>query len=170
MCAEIETKEACVLVCTAGSKNRVLVYSPLIIVRRWGMHTANFIVTPYFHTRDGLHAALPARCPAHIDADTPCTIRVHAWRHRKTGPAFPLRIAKCETHRAYFTLYPHGFSPYARDPVIRCAPDGTTILPEEPATPCGKQIQPPPKSDACRLLGERMRSDFGRGIGRARAC
>jgi hypothetical protein len=99
------------------------------------MHTADFIVTPYFHVGDGFDADLPDRCPAYIDDGPACTIRAHAQRHRKTGPTFRLRIARCLTHRKYFTLYPHGFGPYAREPVIRCAPDGTDIVPEEPTKP-----------------------------------
>lgn len=135
VCADIETKEACVLVCAAGSKNRVLAYSPTVIDRRRGMHTADFIVTSYFHVEDGLDAVLPARCPVLIDEGTACTIKGHAWRRRKTGPKFPLRIAKCETHRKHFTLYPHGFGPYARVPVIGCAPGGEDIRPEKPEKP-----------------------------------
>jgi len=99
------------------------------------MHTADFIVTPYFHVEDGLDAVLPARCPVYIDEGTACTIKAHALRRRKTGPTFPLRIAKCHTHHKCFTLYPHGFGPYARVPVIRCAPGGEDIQPEEPEKP-----------------------------------
>jgi hypothetical protein len=130
----MEIKEACVLVCTAGSK-KVLAYSPMIIVWCRGMHTADFIVTPYFNVQGRFDAALPAHCPSHVDDGTVCTIRAHSWRLRKTGPMFALRVAKCKTHGKCFTLYPPGFSPYARKPVIRCAPDGTDILLDEPAKP-----------------------------------
>ncbi len=99
------------------------------------MHPADLIVTPYFHAGDVFDADLPDRCPAHIDDGAACGIRAHAWRHRKTGPAFPLRIARCAKHRKYFTLYPPGFGPYAREPVIRCAPDGEDILTEKPQEP-----------------------------------
>ena len=43
-----------------------------------------------------------------------CAISKHAWRSRKTGPGFPLRILQCRTHPHYFTVYPLGFTPYAR--------------------------------------------------------
>lgn len=43
-----------------------------------------------------------------------CAISKHAWRNRKTGPSFPLRILQCRTHLHYFTVYPLGFTPYAR--------------------------------------------------------
>ena len=43
-----------------------------------------------------------------------CVIGVHHWRSRKTGPLYPLAVAKCRTHRVAFTLYPAGYVPYGR--------------------------------------------------------
>jgi len=52
------------------------------------------------------------RCPRAVESI--CAISKHAWRGRKTGPGFPLRILQCRTHPHYFTVYPLGFTPYAR--------------------------------------------------------
>ena len=54
---------------------------------------------------------------------------VHHWRERLTGPGFPLLVVQCREHRHAFTIYPPGFAPYAREPVVRAAPDGS--LPPE---------------------------------------
>jgi hypothetical protein len=53
------------------------------------------------------------RCPWSLDARR-CIISKHNWRSRKTGPGFPVRILRCVTHSRYFTVYPVGFTPYAR--------------------------------------------------------
>jgi hypothetical protein len=53
------------------------------------------------------------RCPWSREG-TACAISKHSWRSRKTGPGFPVRILRCETHSRFFTVYPLGFTPYAR--------------------------------------------------------
>lgn len=53
-----------------------------------------------------------------------CRIRAHDWRHRTTGPCFPLRVVRCRTHDLSFTLYPPGHVPYGREPVAPVSPDG----------------------------------------------
>lgn len=53
------------------------------------------------------------RCARAVESGR-CAISKHAWRSRKTGPGFPLRILQCSTHPHYFTVYPLGFTPYAR--------------------------------------------------------
>jgi len=62
-----------------------------------------------------------------------CAISKHAWRNRKTGPGFPLRILHCRTHRHYFTVYPLGFTPYARQALaplasVRAAASGSAAI------------------------------------------
>lgn len=54
-------------------------------------------------------------------AESICAISKHAWRSRKTGPGFPLRILQCRTHAHYFTVYPLGFTPYGRQRVAPLA-------------------------------------------------
>ena len=44
------------------------------------------------------------------------------WRDRKTGPEHPLRVVRCLTHENAFTLYPEGFVPYGRVPVLVVKP------------------------------------------------
>ena len=73
---------------------------------------------------------MPLRCPRCAKDGQPCNIRTHHSRKRKTGPGFPVTVARCKTHRKHFTLYPPGFGPYDRKPVIRCAPDGAAVPPE----------------------------------------
>ena len=92
----------------------------------------SFIISPYSPDRDGkLIAALPTRCPKGVEADTPCAIKAKGWRKRKTGPGFPLRVLWCKSHNEHFTLYPPGYAPYQRAPVLRLAPDGARVLDEE---------------------------------------
>ena len=52
-------------------------------------------------------------------------------RHRKTGPQHPLTTLRCRTHGHAFTLYPPGYAPYRRQPVMKLAADGKPILGEE---------------------------------------
>lgn len=48
-------------------------------------------------------------------------------RPRKTGPRHPLAVLRCTTHDCGFTLYPPGFGPYLRAPVLRRSPDGGEV-------------------------------------------
>lgn len=41
----------------------------------------------------------------------------------------PLTVVRCSTHRFHFTLYPPGYAPYRRQPVLDQAPDGTELIP-----------------------------------------
>lgn len=54
-------------------------------------------------------------------------IRRKCWRHRKTGPDFPLAVVHCRTHDISFTLYPPGFVPYSRVPLVLLGPCGNTV-------------------------------------------
>lgn len=61
------------------------------------------------------------RCPYGASGDGPCRLVVHQRRARKTGPAVPLTQLRCRTHGGCFTVYPLGFTPFARQ---RIAPAG----------------------------------------------
>lgn len=86
-----------------------------------------FIVTPYTADADGqLIAEMPARCPLSEGAASTerCRLVIDHLRQRKTGPRHPLAVVRCRTHGCGFTLYPAGFGPYLRQPVVQMAPDG----------------------------------------------
>jgi hypothetical protein len=55
-------------------------------------------------------------------------------RARKTGPAHPLAVIECRSHGFAFTLYPPGYAPYLRRPVVKLGPDGGHIV-AEPGSP-----------------------------------
>jgi hypothetical protein len=92
-----------------------------------------FLVTPYTPGRDGLLSpAIPSRCPKGLESAQPCcSITIDHLRHRKTGPKHPLSVARCCAHDLGFTLYPIGFAPYRRQPILKIAPDGSKISTEE---------------------------------------
>jgi hypothetical protein len=85
-----------------------------------------FIVTPYTTDADGrLVAEMPACCPLSGSAsEKPCRLAVDHHRDRKTGPRHPLAVVACHAHGCGFTLYPPGYAPYLRQPVLQVAPDG----------------------------------------------
>jgi hypothetical protein len=90
-----------------------------------------FVTTEYFPGAGGvLEPAMPTTCPHGSSGGKRCDVRPHFIRPRKTGPCFPLTVARCHTHGRSFTLYPPAFGPYLRAPVCALAPDGTAPLPE----------------------------------------
>lgn len=78
---------------------------------------------------------MPDSCGLRKPGDPPCDIRQHHLRPRKTGPCYPLTVVKCHTHAIPFTLYPPGFGPYQRKPVLLLAPEGTAVLHEKSEDP-----------------------------------
>jgi len=88
-----------------------------------------FIVTPYVSGPDGeLAPQMPSTCPFGADGEERrCSLGVHDYRERKTGPRYRLTIVTCRTHHRCFTLYPPSFRPYARQPVVRLSPDGKEL-------------------------------------------
>lgn len=87
-----------------------------------------FVVTPYHADAAGrMVPVLPASCWSSGAGDLPCRVTPHSWRGRTTGPGFPVRVATCPVHGAYFTLYPPGHAPYQRKPLAPVAPDGSPI-------------------------------------------
>ena len=90
-----------------------------------------FVTTGYFPGTGGiLEPAMPTTCPQASPRGKRCDVRPHFLRPRKTGPRFPLTVARCHIHDCSFTLYPPAFGPYLRAPVLHLAPDGTAPLSE----------------------------------------
>lgn len=88
-----------------------------------------FVPTPYSPGPNGtLEPAIPKVCPLRRAADRPCRVRLHHWRQRKTGPDWALAVVRCHEHKRTFTLYPPGYAPYQRLPVVALAPDGRAPL------------------------------------------
>jgi hypothetical protein len=95
-----------------------------------------FVITVYFPGAGGVfEPAIPTTCPQGSSHKQSCDVRPHFFRERKTGPCFPLTVVRCFTHGCSFTLYPPGFGPYLRAPVLELAPDGTSPLPEKKDKP-----------------------------------
>lgn len=73
---------------------------------------------------------MPGYCPGGADG-SPCCLKVHCLRTRKTGPGYPLTIIVCTLHHRYYTLYPPGYTPYGR---AKVAPvnDYGRVIPTHP--------------------------------------
>lgn len=69
---------------------------------------------------------LPSACPLGDDGSQ-CRVGAHHRRARKTGPAFPLVVARCALHKVAFTLYPPGHVPYGRVALTPVDPAGRPI-------------------------------------------
>lgn len=74
---------------------------------------------------------LPDTCPLRAAGDPPCRIGGKDVRRRKTGPGIPLRIVTCHTHKTDFTLYPPGYAPYQRKPVMQVSLEGELVIHDE---------------------------------------
>jgi hypothetical protein len=92
-----------------------------------------FVVTSYVAGADGeLIAELPACCPVGgADGGGECRVVQHHRRTRKSGPQHSLCVATCRAHGTAFTLYPPGYAPYRRQPVLRSSPTGEELGCEE---------------------------------------
>lgn len=103
-----------------------------------------FVATAYVPAGDGrLVAARTARCPVAEKSDAPCAVGAHHRRERKTGPCFPLEVARCATHRRAFTLYPPGHRPYGRVAVAPVSSHGELLLTSGPEATAGPSSAPP---------------------------
>lgn len=69
---------------------------------------------------------LPSACPLGDDGSQ-CRVVAHHRRARKTGPAFPLTVARCALHKVAFTLYPPGHMPYGQVALTPVDPAGRPI-------------------------------------------
>lgn len=64
---------------------------------------------------------MPRMCPFGGDGRM-CRVGRHMKRDRCVGPGFALIVAVCREHGTYFTLYPPGWTPYGREPVVDVEP------------------------------------------------
>lgn len=71
----------------------------------------------YTGDRVPVPVVLPTVCPWHEDGQR-CDVRRHCTRERKCGPGFALTVVRCWVHGVAFTLYPLGWTPYGRAPVV----------------------------------------------------
>ena len=81
-----------------------------------GFRQRGFQISPYVEADGGrLRPAAGLRqCPKANGAEV-CRLRKSGFRPRKTGPCYPIAVSGCGTHDRYFTVYPPGFEPYARE-------------------------------------------------------
>lgn len=70
-----------------------------------------------------------SRCPADPDG-SPCSLAVHGYTKRLTGPCKRMMRAFCKAHGCTFTIYPHGLTPYARRNHLPLTTDMQVILDE----------------------------------------
>jgi hypothetical protein len=92
-----------------------------------------FVSVPYRldHSSGRWLPVLPEACPsAAAAAEVPCCVRLSGWRTRKCGPDHPLGIGGCRPHRRWFTLYPPGWTPFARKPLVDQTPRGDAVISE----------------------------------------
>jgi len=62
-----------------------------------------------------LRPTTPTKCPYREDGDCKdCEIFLKDIRDRKTGPSHPIHVYGCRIHKHFFTVYPHGFTPFGR--------------------------------------------------------
>lgn len=84
-----------------------------------------FMTVRYLEGEDGaLEAVVPEHCMCGGDGRA-CRIWRHAYRARQQGPDHRLLVARCTTHGVYFTLYPPGWTPWGRKPVVAASADET---------------------------------------------
>jgi hypothetical protein len=70
---------------------------------------------------------MPTRCPWCPGSHEDCRVKGHGHRERKTGPGFPLVVARCSVHGHAFTIYPLGHVPYGRRAVAPATTDGEVL-------------------------------------------
>ena len=86
--------------------------------------TTDFIVSPYLPDALGqMQPIIPSGCLQQADVQT-CHLVCQMRRERKCGPGYALVVLYCRTHHCCFTLYPPGYYPYARLPLLNLKPDG----------------------------------------------
>jgi len=88
-----------------------------------------FLIAPYEPDPSGVfRPQIPDCCICHDVDGPPCWITVDHWRPRKTGPCFPLLVARCSVHDCTFTVYPPGHYPWGRGALVPVAPNGHAII------------------------------------------
>lgn len=95
---------------------------------RKSKHSKRRVVTaPYFAGTDGrFRPEPPERCVI-LDAMGGCEISFHRWRKRKRGPGIALACYLCDEHGCSFTVYPPGWLPYGRRPMVHVSLAGVDI-------------------------------------------
>jgi hypothetical protein len=86
---------------------------------------SRFVTAPYHLSLGG---TLVPECPtvcAWADGVSQCRVRLKIVRSRKTGPRHDLWVFYCPVHGVYFTVYPPGYLPFARQAVVAVMPDGS---------------------------------------------
>lgn len=56
-----------------------------------------------------------------------CAVARHDRRPRKSGPEHALVVCRCRAHGVFFTVYPPGYVPYGRVPVVAEDSEGRAI-------------------------------------------
>ena len=93
---------------------------------------SDYIVSPYIPDTQGrMQPHIPSCCLQNDDGQA-CHLVSQSRRERKCGPGYPLLVVLCQVHHCSATLYPPGYSPYARLPVLNLSPDGTASSGETP--------------------------------------
>ena len=77
---------------------------------------------------NGAPVVLPSSCLGHSDGRA-CDVRRHSTRARKCGPEQELTVLRCRTHGVAFTVYPVGWTPYDRAPLVAAASQETVFTP-----------------------------------------
>jgi hypothetical protein len=86
-----------------------------------------FVTGLYHVAKDGgIEAKIPERCPR-AESDGTCRITKFSTRKRTCGMGYPLWICICSNHNYHFTVYPPGWIPFARNPIVHLTPDGKPI-------------------------------------------
>jgi len=76
----------------------------------------------------GVEAEIPDVCSLEPGSKAVCAVARHHLRSRLTGPQHDLIVVRCRTHQRAFTLYPPGFVPYGRVPLMLRSPNGGTAV------------------------------------------
>lgn len=69
------------------------------------------------HLDDSASVAPPSFCAESTAAES-CEIKLHSKAHRKCGPGHQLSIFICKIHSVFMRIYPVGWVPYSRQPLL----------------------------------------------------
>lgn len=85
------------------------------------------VAAAYFIDPHGrLRPRRPRRC-ARLDCEGDCRISFHRWRTRKCGVEHPLACFICLEHDCSFTVYPPGWLPFGRRPIVEVTASGFDV-------------------------------------------
>jgi len=88
----------------------------------------SFFVVPYLvGAGAALAPQIPQVCPEQEALGGLCALGIHHHRRRQTGSVEFLVVLRCRRHGRCFTLYPPGYGPYLRRPVVDLTPEGHKI-------------------------------------------